>query len=234
VRNKIRFLRVAGNERYSFNLMLALFRRLAYDGDASEEVLDFLRAYQRWLLHMLLAPGARFSSAKIYESIGLIRSGDMAKAKAVFALSAHEAERLIDHLNGEIPDNGIAKLLLAEYVWHEEVTTHDVVEQHLRWPDASLEHVIPQSPDAKSQWVAGFPEAFRQEFTYRLGNMTLLTVKMNAAAKNYEFTRKKEHYAKTLLPMTRELSTLVTITPEYIRERQARIVTGVLRGLGLG
>lgn len=233
VRNKIRFLRVAGNERYSFNLMLALFRRLDYQGEESDVVTDFLRAFQRWLLHTLLAPGVRFSNSRIYQAIGLIRSGDVDAAKDVFALRGGDVERLVGYLSGELRDNAMAKLLLAEYVWHEEASTEDVVTQELRWDEASLEHILPQSPDPTSRWVTDFPEAFRKDYTYRLGNMTLLTVKMNAAARNYEFEKKKKHYKKTLLPITKELASLADITPKYIEERHERIVRGVLAGLGL-
>lgn len=65
IRNRIRFLRVAGNERYSSNLMLALFRHLDYDGKESTTTLEFLRAYQRWLVHVLLSPSVRFSNSDI-------------------------------------------------------------------------------------------------------------------------------------------------------------------------
>jgi hypothetical protein len=233
IRNKIRFLRVAGNERYSSNLMLALFRYLDYDGKESAPALEFLIAYQRWLVHVLLAPSMRFSNGNIYKSIGLIRSGDIEGAKAIFSLGVDDAAKLSDYLGGEHRDNGTAKLLLAEYVWHEEAQVHDVVTQELRWPEASLEHIIPQNPDAKSRWVKDFPKAFRKDFTYRLGNMTLVTHKMNSSAKNYEFATKKGHYKKTFLQLTKELAALDVLTPQYIKQRHERIVAGLRAALGL-
>ena len=233
IRNKIRFLRVAGNERYSFNLMLALFRHLDYDGKESATALELLLAYQRWLVNVLLSPSVRFSNSNIYESIGLIRSGNIEGAKAVFSLGMDDAAKLSGYLGGEHQDNGTAKLLLAEYVWHEEAQVHDVVTQELRWPEASLEHIIPQNPEAKSRWVKDFPKVFRKNFTYRLGNMTLLTHKMNSSAKNYEFATKKEHYKKTFLQLTKELAALDALTPQYIEQRHERIVAGLRAALGL-
>jgi len=233
IQHKIRFLRVAGNERYSSNLMLALFRRLDYHGEASPVVLDFLCAYQRWLLRALLAPGGRFSTAEVYDAIGELREGTVDKAKAAFVLGPDDTKRLVDYVRGELLDNATAKLILAEYVWHEEATSDDVVTQELRWDQASLEHIMPQRPEPGSRWVAEFSAAFREEYTYRLGNMTLLTVKMNAAAKNYEFARKREHYKKTLLPLTTELAGLQELTPGYLKDRHERIIAGVLAGLGL-
>ncbi len=233
IRNKIRFLRVAGNERYSSNLMLALFRYLDYDGTESATALDFLRTYQRWLVHVLLSPSMRFSNSNIYTSIGLIRAGDIEGAKAVFSLGVDDAAKLSIYLGDEVRDNGTAKLLLAEYVWHEETQVHDVAIQELRWPEASLEHIIPQNPDAKSNWGKDFSKAFRNHFTYRLGNMTLITHKMNSSAKNYEFVKKREHYNKTILQLTKELAALDSLTPQYIEQRHARIVNGLCASLGL-
>jgi Protein of unknown function DUF262/Protein of unknown function (DUF1524) len=233
IQRKIRFLRVAGNQRYSFNLMLALFRRLDYHGESSQAVVDFLCAYQRWVLHVLLSHGERFSSAGIYRAIGLIRAGRVEDAKATFALDAKASALLERDIAGDLHDNATAKLVLAEYVWHEEATSHDVVTQELRWDEASLEHVIPQAPDAKSQWVKDFSKDFREKYTYRLGNMTLLTVKMNATASNSDLAKKQEQYQKTLLPLTKELAALPTLTEAYIQERHERIVAGVLRGLRL-
>lgn len=233
IRNKIRFFRVAGNERYSINLLLALFRALNYAGDESEVILDFLCAYQRFMLYVLLAPGARFGSAKIYQAIGHIKAGRLDAAQHVFDLDADAADRLKGYLSGELRDNATARLILAEYVWHNEATTDDVVEQELRWDEASLEHIIPQNPDATSQWLTDFDTSVRKELTYRLGNMTLLTTKMNAAAKNFDFSRKKEHYKKTLLPITRDLVAINTITPEVILRRHEQLVAGVLASLRL-
>ncbi|HRI63693.1 MAG TPA: DUF262 domain-containing HNH endonuclease family protein [Polyangium sp.] len=233
IQNKIRFFRVASNERYSMNLLMALFREQDYDGTANPTVLNFLRKYQCWMIHVLLSPGTRFSNSKIYEAIGLIRKHDVAGAAHLFDLSPDDKSLLIGYLAGEIRDHGIAKLLLAEYVWHEETLTPDVVDQQLRWPDATLEHIIPQSPAPNTNWIVDFSDTFRKDYTYRLGNMTLLTTKMNAAAKNYDFSKKRQHYRKTLLPLTRDLTAIECIAPADIEARHARIIASLLDALGL-
>ncbi len=233
IRNKIRFFRVSGNARYSANLMLALFSCLDYEGGESEVVLDFLCAYQRWLLYIALLPGARFSSVIVYRAINALKAGRLADAKAAFALGDEGRARLLDYIDGELRDNWVATRLLAEYVWHEEAAARDVVSQELRWDDASLEHIIPQNPSQSSAWVRDFPEDFRKKYTYRLGNMTLLTTKMNSAAKNYDFDKKRLLYKKTLLPITRELCQREALDPATIEARHRAIVSGVLAGLRL-
>lgn len=233
IRNKIRFLRVAGNERYSMNVMFALLRECDYQGGSHDIVLAFLRRYQRWMVSVLLSPGIRFSNSKIYEAIALIRRHEVNKASDLFELTPDDKAKLVTYLNDSIRDNGLAKLLLAEYVWHEESLHADVVEQELRWPAASLEHIIPQKVEPNSNWANDFPETFRKEYTYRLGNMTLLTAKMNSAAKNQDFAKKQNHYKKTLLPLTRDLTQIVKIAPGDIESRQARIVAGLVDALGL-
>ena len=232
IRNKIRFLRAAGNERYSTNLMLALFRQQNFIGQSNEPVLEFLCQYQRWILNILLAPKARFSNGPIYEAITLILAGKVTEAKTCFA-ATQGSTKLATLIDGEIRDNNTAVLLLAEYVWQEASSTSDVVEQELSLNVTSLEHIIPQKPKARSEWVNAFNKTFREANTYRLGNMTLLTTRMNSAANNSDFDQKKAQYQKTLLPITRELANLSSIGPKYIEARQARIVAGIRKGLRL-
>jgi hypothetical protein len=59
----------------------------------------------------------------------------------------------------------------------------------------TVEHVLPQSPDLGSQWLAWFPDTdVRLSFVHKLGNLVLLTRKKNSAASNYDFVRKKSAY----------------------------------------
>lgn len=64
--------------------------------------------------------------------------------------------------------------------------SHDIV---------SVEHVLPQTPDAASQWLKDFPdEAVREGWTHKLANLMLLTLRKNIQASNWDFTNKKERY----------------------------------------
>jgi hypothetical protein len=234
IRNKVNLIYRMGNERYSMNLLLALFRHYRYDGEDNVEIADFLRYYERWMLHVLLAPGVRFSNSNVYRAIRELKDGAAAEAKAAFDLSKDQRKMLLDVIKGDLLDNGTAKLLIAAYVWHEEVQNpDDVATQQLSFDKSTLEHIIPQNPDKNGGWHRDLTPAFRKEYTYKLGNMTLLTGKMNSGAKNYDFAKKQQIYKKTVLPITRELAGLASITPDYIEERHKRIVLGIRSELGL-
>ena len=78
-----------------------------------------------------------------------------------------------------------------------------------------------------------FSESFREEWTYKLGNFTLLTHNMNSSAKNYDFTQKQKEYEKTILHITKELSSLSSIDEDYIKKRQHKIISAIYKDLGL-
>jgi len=59
----------------------------------------------------------------------------------------------------------------------------------------SIEHVLPQTVEKGSEWELLFPdEAVRSAWTHRLGNLVLLTHRINSSASNWDFKKKKEKY----------------------------------------
>jgi short-subunit dehydrogenase involved in D-alanine esterification of teichoic acids len=100
---------------------------------------------------------------------------------------------------------------------------NDYYDVNLDFNKATLEHICPQNPQKDSNWML-MDNDFRKEIIYKLGNFTLLTHNMNSKAKNYDFSRKKEEYKKTLLHITKELSVLDNIDTEYLKNRQEEIV----------
>lgn len=228
VRNSIKLLAALGNLRYSTTLLLAVFRFFGYTGDAPDPaLLALLRAYECSALSIWLHPRKRFSSTSIFQVIRLLRDRKPGEATRVFSIENEDLQALSRRFDEPV-DNYTAKLLLAIVVWISEEEVEDVVTQRLDLPKATLEHIIPVSPKPGSNWMTDFSSAFRDEYTNRLGNMTLVTSKMNSQAKNSDFTRKKLHYARTLLDLTLELANLDLITEDFIRARHARIV-GTLR-----
>lgn len=231
--NKIRALQAFRNERYTRNLLLALFRYYRYDGTgAPPGMIEFLTAYQRWLLHIVLAPGVYLSNAPIYQAIRGLHDGDVKRAAAAFDLSELQRANIIQILNGPILDNFTARLLLILYVLHHQTSREDVVTQHLDIERVTLEHIIPQQPAPGTNWLVDFSPELRKTWTYRLGNMTLLTQSRNSSARNFSFADKRKRYKMTLLPLTQELAAQATISPEFIEQRHQMIVTGILEDLG--
>lgn len=112
-------------------------------------------------------------------------------------------------------------------------TSPDVVTQRLILREATLEHICPQSPVPGGNWLKDFTPEFRADFGRRLGNMTLLTSKMNSSAKNGDFVSEQKHYERTVLPMTRGLARIGTIDDAFVMARHKEIVRGIYHALAL-
>ncbi len=94
----------------------------------------------------------------------------------------------------------------------------------------SLEHVLPQTPPAGSDWIKWFPdEDERDSWTHRLANLVPLHVRKNPSASNFDFAIKKSVYFKgkgTASPfvLTQEVRSEKDWTPTLLTERQKRLV----------
>ncbi|MEM5874723.1 MAG: DUF262 domain-containing protein [Candidatus Aenigmatarchaeota archaeon] len=84
----------------------------------------------------------------------------------------------------------------------------------------NLEHIIPRKPD--KEWEEFFqknnidPEKWKQ----KLGNMTILLKEYNRKIANKYFTKKKEMYKKSTLPINQKLKEYEQFGPKEIIERQ--------------
>lgn len=93
----------------------------------------------------------------------------------------------------------------------------------------TVEHVLPQTPPAGSQWLAWFPDPTeRIRWLHRLGNLVLLTRRKNSAASNYEFDTKKQSYFSrggiSPFVLTTQVLQEHEWTPAIIGQRQKRLV----------
>jgi uncharacterized protein with ParB-like and HNH nuclease domain len=233
IRNRMKFIKRAGNVNYSLTLMIALFRTCKLGKEPNADVLRFLKAYERTLLYTMLVPRARFSSAMIYDAIKALNQNNFDKALQRISLQDHQAEetakalRLCDH------DNNEGKLLICKYLWREEnISDFDMVEQVLDYEKATLEHIMPIALTEK-YWSQTFSDDFYYDYRRSLGNMTLLTTKMNSAAKNYPWDRKREVYDRTQLSITRDLAQIEHLTEAHLKQRNDRIVEALLKEFSL-
>ena len=58
----------------------------------------------------------------------------------------------------------------------------------------SIEHILPQTPNAESQWVKDFSEDYRNEWTDKIGNLVLLSGRKNTSQGNYDYEKKLTKY----------------------------------------
>jgi len=226
---KLKVVLNAGNSRYTLNFLLALWRK--FQGNETE-VFPLVNAYEIFLLHKSLV--GRFVYGPVYSAIAEIKEGKWAKAIETLA-PEQDKDRLAMELMLENLDNESGKLLISKWVWLNEAKTEDddLVRQELFFDRASLEHILPQNPEKTSNWTKDFSDSFKKEYTYRLGNMTLLTGRQNAAARNFDFQKKKLIYTKTKLPAMQELVNLNNIDEQFIIDRHERIVLDILKDLGI-
>jgi hypothetical protein len=99
----------------------------------------------------------------------------------------------------------------------------------------TIEHVLPQTPDAQSQWVKSFPDAAtRHQWVHRLGNLLLLSRRKNSKASNWDFEQKKEAYFGKKATVdekgvtTFALTSQVLIAPEWTANSLAQRQTALL------
>ena len=220
---EVKFMRLLGHERYTINYLMSLFRFFNYDGKTNDELLRHLKLYTRLRLYTLLKPYKRFSSSPIYKVIKDLNNKKYDNSKEHLSLDSSETEELKALICGDIHDNSFGRILIAKFVFETYVkNTDDMVEQVLIYNKTTLEHIIPQNPEEGSNWITDFSKDFREKYTYKLGNFTLLTTKMNSRAKNYDFSRKREEYKKTSLSITRDLI-IDQIDENYIIHRHSMI-----------
>lgn len=94
----------------------------------------------------------------------------------------------------------------------------------------TIEHVLPQTVDAASQWATIWPDAaVRAEWVHRLANLVPLASKTNSAARNYDFDVKKTAYfggkrgVSSYVLTTQVLHTPMW-TPEVVQARQTKLM----------
>lgn len=233
IRNKIKFIKLLGHERYSLNFLLTLFKNYKFDGKENQEIINFLTLYEKLRIYVLLTPYKRFSSSPIYKSIRAINENNLSIARDDIKLDLTSNNELKKLIAGNIVDNWNAKLLISKFLFNQYCVLDDVIEHELNFNKATLEHILPQNPAENTNWLNDFALKFRKEMTYKLGNFTLLTHNMNSKAKNYDFSRKKGEYKKTTLHITNNLSNITSIDENYINDRHNNIVNSIYTDLDL-
>jgi hypothetical protein len=155
--------------------------------------------------------------------------GDLA-ALTTLALTDAQKRKFVAALDGNIYED-LPKARMALVLRLESLVRAPGVQLQ----DAvSLEHVLPQTPPAGSEWIKWFPdENEREAWTHRLANLVPLDRKKNSSASNADFAKKKDTYFRgkgTASPfvLTQEVRAENEWTPAILAKRQERLV-GVLK-----
>lgn len=140
----------------------------------------------------------------------------------------------LDHTNCYEDNQEVCRYVLWNYEDHlaEEAGPNAEVNEEARqiiWQkrsaSESIEHVLPQNPEAGGAWDGKIPQSdgFTEQVN-RIGNLILLPMKINQEAKRQGFTAKKPIYAKAKLRMVDEVISLKDWSEDQIVAREKRIV----------
>lgn len=91
----------------------------------------------------------------------------------------------------------------------------------------TVEHVLPQNPSDDSPWLSVFSGQNRENLTDTLGNLVLLSGRMNSEAQNYDFARKKQVYfgkKGTPFRITQQLAKYDEWRPDSVNARHKELV----------
>ncbi len=106
------------------------------------------------------------------------------------------------------------RYILREIEHHKRETQ----ELHVETPDrVHIEHIYPQNPLPGQRW----PDHI--QMLDRIGNLTLLSARLNEAIRNSEFAVKRPHYEESDLLLTSELAQLNEWHPDAVQHRQEEL-----------
>lgn len=162
-----------------------------YDKFKVDNLVDFVKALDNkfandWLVGF--TPTTRIENVNaIIQAIDDAKTSNEVLINSCLSLDKKD---LTNALEGNIYGRRAAKyiLLKLDLLYHGHTTK-------LEMPDTiSVEHILPQNPDAKSQWKTDFTDVERENWTNKLGNLVLISRNKNSAQGNKEYADKKNKY----------------------------------------
>lgn len=150
-----------------------------------------------------------------------------------FMLQKQDREYIISSLKSpDLYGKRMVKPVLAKI--EEQMNDSSI---SINFDSLSIEHILPQTP-TDVYWTSRFTTDERIKRTNNLGNLSLITVRKNSQAKNYEFKTKINVYFKadgkaSNLAMVNDLLNYPGWKPENISERNIRLLNHFLKAVGL-
>jgi hypothetical protein len=199
-----------------------------YDKFRDTRLLDFLRKLNAkfagdWLSQK--TPTDRIEAMN--DVIKAVDKSDSADAVLSALVFNFDGDAFLRAVQGDVYGKRYALyvLLVLEYVFQNQ-------DQKMHLETLSVEHPLPQTPSATSQWVRLFTEEERNNWTDKLGNLVIITRRKNTSQGNLDYADKKTKYFKknidTCPNSLRVLNEYAVWTPQELRENHD-IVLGKLR-----
>lgn len=154
---------------------------------------------------------SRYSEVLIFIETG----GDLFGENAPLQLRQEEKADILKILDGNIYELPRVPMPLLQRL--DSLLADPQIQGYA--PQAvSIEHVLPQNPPEKSEWLEWFPDPDeRAQWTHRLANLVLLSRRKNSQASNYEFDKKKSEYFQKNGTTTFALTTQVVNESNWTR-----------------
>ncbi len=164
-----------------------------YDKFKTDRLMNFVKSLDNkfandWLVG--LSPTSRIENINaIIQAIDDANSSIEVLQNSCLALNNKD---LLDTLQGNIYGRRAARyvLLKLDLLFHGHTTKFEMPET------ISIEHILPQNPNADSKWKIDFSDINREEYTNKLGNLVLISRRKNSAQGNKEYAEKKNKYFK--------------------------------------
>ena len=195
-------------------------------GDSQDALVEFLRLLERLAYSMFITP-RNYSVQRVRRYTEVMNEidneVDFNDSGSRIQLTADEKHQMLEYLRGDVNLKWARAVLLRL-----DGIGFDGDVQYRR-DVVSVEHVLPQSPRDGSEWMKWFPgEDSRKYWTWKLGNLVLLSRRKNAAAGNRDFDDKKTAYFETgnstSFRLTQELDGITEWTPKVLERRQRKLV----------
>lgn len=194
-------------------------------GDSPDQLVEFLQCLERLAYFMFVTGVYRDRRVRRYIEVlnDIDNDVNLNSSESRIQLTPDEKSQVLENLSGDINMKWARPVLLRlDGLYSDDVV---LVLRNV----VSVEHVLPQTPRERSEWMTWFPnEEIRREWTWKLANLVLLPRKKNSEANNREFDDKKHAYFGSGRSVSFELTKRVINesewTPEVLERRQDDLV----------
>jgi len=208
---------------------------LAKHYNSPKEIEEFMSQLEKVTLAMEAGRVSLNERLERYAKINdrIEKNEDLFGPESEFILSVRDRELIISNLTGsDIYGKKLLKPVLAKI---EENMNDGSIS--IRYDQLNIEHILPQTPTSE-YWNQRFTTEEKIKWTNNLGNLSLINIRKNSQAKNYDFGVKIDAYFRldgksSNLAMVNELADLDDWTPVCISNRNIKLVNLFLDALSL-
>lgn len=134
-------------------------------------------------------------------------------------------------IDGNIYGRKYARYLLLKV----DMLSNSVDSPYIYPSMITIEHILPQNPSDNSQWKKDFSDDQREEWTDKIGNLTLLSRRKNTSQGNLDYEKKVEKYFKKNIETFPSIIKLFQENKEWklanLQKRQQNVINLLLNNL---